>query len=434
MCLMTVELSPLRTKRGNQRVPRRYVNYAKATGTDVPASTPSRAPSYDWGVSWLAGAQRFMSHMSCHSRSFSASTFQVQRGTWRGLGVVLGGCPPPAGHSHNSPGDYGADINGIYLEEPFIFHVIRHWPANTVEHFPNYPQIDVSLCAKSGESLLWFAVHQQRFSIVRELRSRPDMVLTHRGWHDHTLLSSAIWHGNMSLFQLLMANPRVPVNQRARMGASPLYWAIYRRQYCMAERLVQDERVDVNGVNTPSSSIPIVYASRRRLSIFLALLLQNPRIDLSRTDDTGCTALWHALNSSHNPSIELLLGHMKHIQDCSNSVTGVTLGQLAIVRGCETVVKLLLGQDRKIRSDARCSDWFHAARHDQVGIVKLFLDSGMDINAADMNGDTALHHAVRHGNNFVVTHLLRDEKTDVNRRNRWAGTALHVAVQNLCDL
>ncbi|KAJ1713277.1 hypothetical protein NYO67_4565 [Aspergillus flavus] len=330
--------------------------------------------------------------------------------------------------------NYSADINGKYLGEPLIFHIIRHWPAETAEHFLKYPQMDVDVCARSGENLLWFAVHQQRLSIVRELLLRPDIVLSSRDQHDHTLLSFAIWQGDMSLFQLLLANPRVPVNQGARMGASPLYWAIYKEQYDMAERLVQDERVDVNGVNTPSWSTPIVYASRRRLSNFLALLLQNPRIDLSRTDETGCTALWHALNNSDNPSIDLLLGHTQHIQDCFHSVTGETLCELAIVKGCETVVKLLLEQDRKANSDARRSDWFHAARNGQVGIVRLFLDSGVDINAADDNGDTALHHAVRHGNDSVVTCLLHDERTNVNRRNQWAGTALHVAVQNLCYL
>ena len=195
--------------------------------------------------------------------------------------------------------------------------------------------------------------------------------------------------------------------------------------------------MDVNGANTPLWSIPIIYASRERLSGFLALLLQSSRADLSLTDHTGCTALWHALSNSHYPSINLLLSHTNHIQDCVNSETDETLFELAIVRGCETVVKLLVEQDQKVNSGARRSDkspWFYAARHGQVDIVRLFLDSGVDINAADVNGDTAMHHAVRLGNTSVVTYLLQDRRITVNSRNAWDGTALHVAVHRLSDL
>lgn len=169
---------------------------------------------------------------------------------------------------------YGADINGIYMGEPFIFHAIRHYPTETAERFLEYPQMDVNLCADSGESLLWFVVHQQRLSTVEELS------------------------------------------------------------------IVEE-------------------------------LLSHPEIDLTRRDRVN---------------------HMFR------------------------------------------SPWFCAARYGQVGIVRLFLDGGVDINAADVNGDTALHHAVLLGHTSVVTCLLQDGRITVNSRNLLDQTALHVAVDRLSYL
>ncbi len=168
---------------------------------------------------------------------------------------------------------YGADINGIYAGEPFIFHAIRHYSTETAERFLEYPQMDVNLCAHSGESLLWFVVHQQRLStveelsIVEEIFSRPELVLTR----------------------------------------------------------------------------------------------------------------WDRVSHMFSP-------------------------------------------------------WFYAVRHGQVGIVRLFLDRGVDINAADVNGDTALHHAVLLGHTSVVTCLLQDQRITVNSRNLLDETALHVAVDRLSYL
>ena len=79
------------------------------------------------------------------------------------------------------------------------------------------------------------------------------------------------------------------------------------------------------------------------------------------------------------------------------------------------------------------SGLFWAAIHNRPDVATTFLDDyGADINAADVNGDTALHHVVRHGNTSVMKCLLKDRRIDANNKSVWNATALHVAVQNLC--
>jgi hypothetical protein len=73
------------------------------------------------------------------------------------------------------------------------------------------------------------------------------------------------------------------------------------------------------------------------------------------------------------------------------------------------------------------SRWFDAAR--QVKTIRCLLDAGADLRAADKNGATALHRAVRTRCAAAVECLL-DAGADPVAGNHGGATPFHLAVQN----
>jgi hypothetical protein len=65
----------------------------------------------------------------------------------------------------------------------------------------------------------------------------------------------------------------------------------------------------------------------------------------------------------------------------------------------------------------------------QVETIRLLIKSGADVHAADMNGATALHRAVRTRCAAAVKYLI-DAGSDPGRPNRSGSTPFHLAVQN----
>lgn len=72
------------------------------------------------------------------------------------------------------------------------------------------------------------------------------------------------------------------------------------------------------------------------------------------------------------------------------------------------------------------ADIFQDAAKGNVAVVTAYLDAGGDVNSADAEGATPLHHAVA-GNQAAVVKLLIARKANVNARKKDGVTPLHVA-------
>jgi uncharacterized protein len=65
--------------------------------------------------------------------------------------------------------------------------------------------------------------------------------------------------------------------------------------------------------------------------------------------------------------------------------------------------------------------------------LKLLLNAGAEVNAADNNGNTALMRGASRGYSSDVMKLLIDRGADMNRKNKQGRTALMLGVSN-CDV
>ena len=72
-----------------------------------------------------------------------------------------------------------------------------------------------------------------------------------------------------------------------------------------------------------------------------------------------------------------------------------------------------------------------AYRHIAIDMVRMYISEfKADVNIRDGNGDTALHHAARNGNEDIVLALIHEFSCDINIRGFFGRTFLHTACYN----
>lgn len=176
------------------------------------------------------------------------------------------------------------------------------------------------------------------------------------------------------------------VNVRGPNGMTPLLWAV-RNGYAEAACVLLEAGADVNARDEGGRTALMLSAGTP--GIWPTLLTYEP--DLDAIDDQGFTALaWAAMADD---------GHL---------------------------VRDLLELGAKV--DATALYWAAGAwprRH----TCTLLLEHGADVNAAWVDGNTALMHAAREGNREIMR-LLLDQGADVNAQNIRGETALMFARQS----
>lgn len=82
---------------------------------------------------------------------------------------------------------------------------------------------------------------------------------------------------------------------------------------------------------------------------------------------------------------------------------------------------------RRLASGPHAAEFFtYAAATGNVGLVKEFLQRGIDVNTRNADGSTALYGAAVEGEVQVIECLLQ-RGADVNLRNKWGHSPLHGA-------
>jgi ankyrin repeat protein len=219
----------------------------------------------------------------------------------------------------------------------------------------------------------------------------------------------ASFYGFYDLAKHLAVKHPEHVNARGGPLVSPLWAALYRKHFEVAE-LLHEHGADVN-VRGNREGMLLHVVSRSGLVDTARWLLNHGAVANAQID-IGWTALHLATWNKHLEIVQILLEHGADIHAQNN-------------RG-EVALHL-----------AAC-DWRF---YDQIMILQLLLDRGADINARDDRGSTALHHSSYRrddddeddsgsGNGSVEgTCLLLEYGASMDVENNKGETAFQVALE-----
>ncbi|NDE15748.1 hypothetical protein EBZ80_12545 [bacterium] len=143
-------------------------------------------------------------------------------------------------------------------------------------------------------------------------------------------------------------------------------------------------------------------------------------------DDRGRTPLYRSVSDGDAHAVDLLL------RAGADPNLDQTLLHTAVLGTADTeLVPLLLryGADPRLVNDAGDTALHVAAERGRAGAVRALLNAHSDPNAVAADGMTALHRAARDGHADVIAALSAAPGINLDRRDRFSQTPLHVAAE-----
>ncbi|KAF6830331.1 hypothetical protein CPLU01_07386 [Colletotrichum plurivorum] len=152
-------------------------------------------------------------------------------------------------------------------------------------------------------------------------------------------------------------------------------------------------------------------------------------------DDDGDTALLLAVKrkSADADMVRLFLEHDRKMPDMeARDAEGKTVLWYSAARGNIEIFEVLLahGADPKVRDDAGRTVLWPSVSHGNLEMLKMFLACNADPEAKDNAGQTILFPAAQAGNPDVVRYLLTDLGMDANARDSGGQTALEFGTRD----
>jgi len=182
----------------------------------------------------------------------------------------------------------------------------------------------------------------------------------------------------------------VPPGAQAK-PASDWVTAIVKRDLDRIEQLLPDKN-NVDEATADGRTALMLAAGEARHDLVQALVAHGATINLR--NDRGGSALMYAASGGDERSVALLLGRGAEIN--ARARNGWTALTLAAARGFDGIVAALLshGADPNVPDIYGWTPLMRAVQAERPkAVTALLKDARTDVNVADENGQTALHHA-----------------------------------------
>ncbi|HEY6340063.1 MAG TPA: ankyrin repeat domain-containing protein [Bryobacteraceae bacterium] len=236
------------------------------------------------------------------------------------------------------------------------------------------------------------------------------------------------------------------VNRAQPDGTTPLIWAVYRKDYEVAQALIA-KKANVN-VTNEFGGTPLTEAARQSDGRLVKILLDaGARADSANAD--GETALMVAISGGDLSVVQMLVNAGANVNTIEKFHNQTPLMYAAAAnRNAAQMVKLLLSKDADVRPRALFSDWpsqvtsepraqyrsvggltalLYATRSGCYDCVEGLIAAGADVNAPTPEGITPLMIALDNEHNDIAK-LFMDKGANLEVWDWWGRTALWIAV------
>ncbi|KAG6615584.1 ankyrin repeat domain protein [Phytophthora cinnamomi] len=303
------------------------------------------------------------------------------------------------------------------------------------------PTVRVSTSDKSLWSSLVRAAHEDSGDSMMKLQSEfpAAQLVAYRDKHQRSVTHLAVLADNLELLEFVLESGAL-VDAQDDCGASPLTTALIGRCFQAADMLVS-YGCDVDCVNSALQTSMHVLATYGALDAVQWLLKKGA--DMEARDAGGNSPLHLAAAYCSLPVVEFLLIDGADV-NARNASEATPLHFAAPNGNCAVVEALIkFGGDVDARDEHGNTPLISAAfvsqsavphfasgdQTTQYAVVKLLLHHGVEVNAVNNDGDSALFGAV-HNDYGSVVKLLLAHGADARARNNQQETLLHVLARS----